>query len=167
MRILNVGCGEDTYGTHFVDLNPARKEVIRCNVDEERLPFPDNYFDEVYSKNLIEHLRNPGFALKEMKRVLRVGGRLVIITDNASYWVWAVGKTHHGFYSSQFENDKHYSIYLPEHLINHLKYLGFKNINFKFISESDNLFVFLIDKFLQVTPLRRFGYKKFVVVAIK
>jgi len=63
-RILNVGCGEDTYGTHFVDLYPTRKEVIKCNVDKEKLPFPNNYFDEIYSKNLLEHLRNPGFFLE-------------------------------------------------------------------------------------------------------
>ena len=45
------------------------KMLSKCDVDTEKLPFPDNYFDEVYSKNLLEHLRNPGFALKEMIRV--------------------------------------------------------------------------------------------------
>jgi len=26
-RILNIGCGNDTYGTDFLDLYPKRKEV--------------------------------------------------------------------------------------------------------------------------------------------
>ncbi|MCS7093681.1 MAG: methyltransferase domain-containing protein [Candidatus Aenigmarchaeota archaeon] len=166
-RILNVGCGSDTYGTHFVDLYPTRKEVVKCNVDEERLPFRSNFFDEVYSKNLLEHLRNPSFCLKEMKRVLKKGGELVIITDNASYWVWAVGKTHHGGYSSGFSEDKHYSIYLPEHLVNHLKKLGFRRIRFDFILDSDNFLIKMIDKFLSLTPLRRLGFKRFKIVALK
>jgi ubiquinone/menaquinone biosynthesis C-methylase UbiE len=53
MRILNVGCGNDTYGTHFVDLYPTRKEVIKCDVNKERLPFPSNFFDVVYSRNCL------------------------------------------------------------------------------------------------------------------
>jgi hypothetical protein len=28
-KILNVGCGEETYGTHFVDFYPSRKDVIK------------------------------------------------------------------------------------------------------------------------------------------
>ncbi|MEM2955026.1 MAG: class I SAM-dependent methyltransferase, partial [Candidatus Nanoarchaeia archaeon] len=83
--ILNVGCGDETYGTHFVDLYPSRPEVIKCDLGKEKLPFPDNFFDEVYSKNVLEHLKNPGFALEEMKRVLKKGGELVLITDNAGY----------------------------------------------------------------------------------
>lgn len=88
-RILNVGCGRETYGTHFVDLYPTRPEVKEVNIDNEKPPFPANYFNdnEVYSKNLLEHLTNPGFVLKEIVRVLKKGGKLILITDNASYWV--------------------------------------------------------------------------------
>jgi ubiquinone/menaquinone biosynthesis C-methylase UbiE len=57
-------------------------------LDEENLPFTDNYFDEIYSRNLLEHLKNVGFAVKEMVRVLKPGGKLILITDNASYYLF-------------------------------------------------------------------------------
>ncbi len=47
VRILNLGCGKDTYGTDFVDIYLSRKEVIRCNIDKESLPYGDGTFDEV------------------------------------------------------------------------------------------------------------------------
>jgi ubiquinone/menaquinone biosynthesis C-methylase UbiE len=73
-KILNVGCGSETYGTHFIDLYPSRKEVIKCDVDKEKIPFPNSYFDEVYCKNIFEHLRNPGHLIEEAHRVLKKGG---------------------------------------------------------------------------------------------
>jgi ubiquinone/menaquinone biosynthesis C-methylase UbiE len=74
-RVLNVGCGDDTFGTDFVDLYPIRGNVIMCDVTKEKLPYEDNTFDVVYSKNLLEHLSNLWFALKEMKRVLKKNGK--------------------------------------------------------------------------------------------
>ncbi|MEM5811458.1 MAG: methyltransferase domain-containing protein [Candidatus Aenigmatarchaeota archaeon] len=165
-KILNVGCGRDTYGTDFVDKYPARVEVKKVDVDKEKLPYPNNFFDEVYSKNLLEHLTNPGFALKEMYRVLKKGGRIVLITDNASYWVWCIGRTHHGGYRG-FKEDKHYCLFVPEHLVNYFKRLGLKRVRFKFISRSDNFLVFLIDKILQLTPFRRMGFKQFEIIGFK
>ena len=129
-KILNVGCGSDTYGTHFIDLYPTRKEVLKCNVDTDKFPFPDNYFDEVYAKYLFEHLRNPMHFLSECYRVLKRGGKIIIITDNANYWVWAVNRTHLGEYEerSQKNEDRHYALFTPHHLRNHLEIAGFKEI---------------------------------------
>ena len=36
-RVLNVGCGKDTYGTDFVDKYPSRKDVIKYDIDQEGL----------------------------------------------------------------------------------------------------------------------------------
>ncbi len=130
-RILNVGCGDETYGTHFVDLYPSRKEVIKCNVDEEKLPFPNNYFDIVYSRNLLEHLKNPWFALKEMKRVLKKGGRLILITDNASYYLFHLSKSYSAHYHNYIERgkeDKHYMLFTTKHLENFIELLSLKLI---------------------------------------
>ena len=33
MKILNIGCGNDTYGTDFIDLYLQREEVIKCNFE--------------------------------------------------------------------------------------------------------------------------------------
>lgn len=56
-RILNIGCGNDTYGTDFVDLYPQRKEVKKCMIDSEKLPYSKNTFDEVRMYFVFEHLK--------------------------------------------------------------------------------------------------------------
>src|SRR2546426_9579193 len=103
-KILNVGCGEDTYGTHFIDSVPTRKDVVKCNIDQDRFPFNDNFFDEVYSEQNFEHLKNPMNFLKESSRVLKKGGSIVIITDNAGFW-GIFGNVHHGGYEKEREKE--------------------------------------------------------------
>ena len=38
---------------------------------EEELPYPNNFFDTIYIGEVLEHLQNPGFALKEIKSILK------------------------------------------------------------------------------------------------
>ena len=72
-KILNVGCGSQKYGTDFIDIYPSRKEVIKCDVAKEKFPYKEETFDEVYSKNLFEHIANLPHLLNEMKRVSQTG----------------------------------------------------------------------------------------------
>ena len=58
--------------THLVDLN--------C----DRLPFPDNYFECITLVAVIEHLVNPYHVLEEIRRVLKPGGVLIIGTPNVA-----------------------------------------------------------------------------------
>ncbi len=137
-RILNIGCGKDTYGTDFVDLYPSRKEVIRCNVDKQRLPFVNNTFNEVYSGNVFEHLTNPPHFLKEISRVLKNSGKIVLITDNAGclyFHFKSLGyfhTVHYGGHEGEGKLDKHYALFTPEHLKNWLKLAGFKKIRINY-----------------------------------
>lgn len=50
---------------------------LRC-ADASNLPYLDNEFDIVMTAHVLEHLPNPKKALKELKRVLKPGGYLVI-----------------------------------------------------------------------------------------
>lgn len=50
--------------------------------DIERLDFPDNHFDTVFSFETIEHVPHPAVAVKELARVLKPGGRLYLTTPN-------------------------------------------------------------------------------------
>jgi ubiquinone/menaquinone biosynthesis C-methylase UbiE len=49
-------------------------------VDARKLPYPDNYFDYIYSISVIEHIEDKGdtIAIKEMERVLKKGGKCIL-----------------------------------------------------------------------------------------
>lgn len=94
-RILEVGCGEGTKLSALaaryrcgVDVSSlaiklARKRLDRALVaDVNQLPFADSEFDVVVSFFSLEHFEFPERALREMLRVLRRGGELVILTPN-------------------------------------------------------------------------------------
>jgi SAM-dependent methyltransferase len=51
--------------------------VTRVNV-EERFPFADGSFDYVLAFHLMEHVYHYAYALEEIRRVLRPGGKLII-----------------------------------------------------------------------------------------
>jgi 2-polyprenyl-6-hydroxyphenyl methylase/3-demethylubiquinone-9 3-methyltransferase len=57
--------------------------------DALALPFPDRRFDLVVSSDCVEHTPAPRGAVREMARVLRPGGRLVLTCPNA-VWHWSV-----------------------------------------------------------------------------
>jgi len=50
----------------------------------EKLPFPDNSFDVVYSSHMLEHTSDYHLSLAEMNRVVRPGGVVIIGVPTAS-----------------------------------------------------------------------------------
>jgi ubiquinone/menaquinone biosynthesis C-methylase UbiE len=170
MRILNVGCGNDTYGTDFVDLYPSRADVIKCDLNKEKLPFRNRKFDKVYSKCVLEHLINPGFALGEMVRVLKKGGILELVTDNASYIGYHLSifgsNLHIGGYKGFGRKDKHYALYTAEHLKNFLENFRLKIIKIEYIDSDCKLLVKLIRIFLSLLS-KRIAYPRIRVLACK
>lgn len=57
-----------------------------CADIEKGLPFHSNYFDLVVANQIIEHVHNVDFFIKEIKRVTKPGGYLLISTENLSSW---------------------------------------------------------------------------------
>jgi SAM-dependent methyltransferase len=57
-------------------------ELVRGNL--ERLPLGDTEFDLVVSIQVLEHLLDPAGGVRELARVLRPGGRLLLTTDNSA-----------------------------------------------------------------------------------
>ncbi len=56
------------------------------------IPFPNDYFDLIYCKQVLEHVRYPQKLLNEVKRVLKAGGYFIGSTSqlepyhSLSYW---------------------------------------------------------------------------------
>lgn len=85
-RILEIGCGRGHLqhlapGYVGLDISLEAGRFLAapfvCGV-AEALPFADGSFDLVMSFTLLEHLWDPELALKEMARVLKKGGTLVV-----------------------------------------------------------------------------------------
>jgi SAM-dependent methyltransferase len=99
-RVLEVGCGLGTDGAQFakagahytgvdlteaaVDLGRRRFELFNLPgdfrvADAEALDFADNSFDLVYSHGVLHHTPDTAGAIREIHRVLRPGGRAVVM----------------------------------------------------------------------------------------
>ncbi len=68
--------------------------VAQC--DAEKLPFPDNYFDLVTVAFGLRNMTHKDAALKEMTRVLKPGGRLMVLEFSQ---VWEPLKPAYDLYS--------------------------------------------------------------------
>lgn len=99
-NILDVGCGcapiTSMAASHNkvigVDLSEsALHEASRNNIDcvagniEEQFPFADKTFDYVVLTEVIEHIFDPVFLLKEIHRVLKDKGIIICSVPNTSF----------------------------------------------------------------------------------
>jgi len=80
---------------------PARAVVRPLQADAQRLPFVDGVFDVVAGSLLFCSLAEPARALAEVRRVLRPGGRLVLIehTRGRGLGAWLTDVLHPAWYA--------------------------------------------------------------------
>lgn len=72
----------DDYSSEDLALLPETVEWRATTFNEVELPLPENSYDLVYAKSVIEHLREPMWLLEEAKRLLRPGGTVLILTPD-------------------------------------------------------------------------------------
>ena len=70
--------------------NPCLSDAVIA--DLAHLPYEDGEFDVIFSKYVFEHLDRPAAVLRELRRVLRPGGHLLLHTPNRWHYV-ALGAT--------------------------------------------------------------------------
>jgi len=86
--LKNLGCDVTAFDISKEALRKAEKRGIKTvqgNV-EETLPFKNGSFDAIFWGDNVEHLFLPAKTLKEIYRILRTNGRIIISCPNMGYW---------------------------------------------------------------------------------
>ena len=112
LHVLEIGCGMGTDGAQFakagaiytgIDLTDAAVELARKRfevsglpgefhvADAERLDFPDASFDLVYSHGVLHHTPDIEAAVREIHRVLKPGGRAMVMLYHRDSYNYRVG----------------------------------------------------------------------------
>jgi len=135
-KLLDLGCGRGdqlrafaSIGYNVVGCDNAESAKEFCaplnveilNILESQLELEDGSIDVVFSKSVIEHLREPEKLLQEAKRVLRKKGKLVIMCPS---WV-------HMGAASFYADHTHVTPFTKPSLRDILKMTGFKNVQVK------------------------------------
>jgi SAM-dependent methyltransferase len=94
--VLDVGCGRGRLRAPLGDLFdryagadvvryddfPADAEFYKIDLDSGRIPLDDGSVDAVVAVETIEHLENPRAFVRELTRLCKPGGAIVITTPN-------------------------------------------------------------------------------------
>ncbi|MDX2033449.1 MAG: class I SAM-dependent methyltransferase [Blastocatellia bacterium] len=152
-RLLDVGCGNGRFLAKMqaagwevegTDFDPAAVRHVRetLNVpahcgDLETVAFPAESFDVVVLQHVIEHVPAPVELLRECLRILKPGGRLLLITPNVSSW----GHRRFGPFWRGLEPPRHLYLYTQRTLAEIARRAGFE-VRRAFTSAAGAEFIF-------------------------
>lgn len=91
-KTLDLGCGTGIITKlikNCIGIDSSKKMLEKCDKDLEiyhadiiKLPFKDNSFDNIISLTVLQDIENIKKAVKEIKRVLKINGKIVITVLN-------------------------------------------------------------------------------------
>lgn len=135
-RLLDVGCGNGAtvagasqmgWDAQGLDTDPmavsaSRRRGVNAHLGSlTELSFDDDSFDLILSHHVIEHVHEPLDMLREMRRTLRPGGTLAVITPNAASLL-------HRWFGPDWrglEPPRHLRIFTPATLLSLARKAGF------------------------------------------
>jgi len=127
-KLLDIGSGRGDFLEAFDELDfdvagvdqftLGNDKVQKVNLENGTFPFEDESMEHVFSKSVVEHLRNPVHLLTEALRVLEYGGKAVIMTPS-----WE-----HTYKSAFYIDHTHVTPFTPISLKGALEIAGFKEV---------------------------------------
>lgn len=131
-KLLDIGCGRGEFlrgfmscGVNGYGVDRSRvaekycpeAELRTADLENEGLPYEDNFFDVIYSKSVIEHFYYPEKIFQEMYRVLKPGGIVITLCPD-----WEFN------YRIYFEDYTHRTPFMQSSLRDIQLMLGFENV---------------------------------------
>lgn len=100
-RLLDAGCGRylrvckefagiaEVVGIDLETTLETRNDRSPFGVrgDLDRLPFPSGHFDLIITRQVVEHLADPPRVFREFCRVVKPGGKVIVVTPNKHDYV--------------------------------------------------------------------------------
>jgi ubiquinone/menaquinone biosynthesis C-methylase UbiE len=146
-RALEIGCGNG-HGTKLIQKYFCPQKIIGIDLDERmintavkrnrnaaisyqvmdasELDFPDDYFDAIFDFGIIHHIPNWKDALKEMHRVLKPGGEVILEDLSIDSFSKDIGRLWRILSDHPYE-----SMYTPGQFTEFLDEIGFAIRNYK------------------------------------
>ena len=137
--LLDIGCGRGEFLAGFIKCGVkgyavdqsavARKycpeaELRNSDIENDGIPYPDDFFDVVYSKSVIEHFHYPERLVKEMYRILKPGGLAITLCPAWEY-----------NYKIYFEDYSHRTPFMLESLRDIQIIHGFEDVQVEFFRQ--------------------------------
>lgn len=151
-RLVDLACGRGEMlaafahaGLSVTGLDQARDAgscapglpILQADVAKDRYPFEDNSLDAVFLKSVIEHVWEPGHMLGEILRVLKPGGRILVLTPD-------FGSCVREFY----EDPTHVRPYITRSLLLLLSMTGYERVESERFCHHERIFDSRLGKLL-------------------
>lgn len=156
-NILDVGCGTSKIIGALpqaigldINFNKLRYNLALGNHlvcgDIKNLCFKDSSFEEIICSEIIEHLEASDKIFKELNRVLRKGGTLILGTPDYSRISWNVIEWCYKKVAPGGYADTHITHYTRKDLVEKMRCFGFRLDRYKYVFGSE-----LICRFLKIS----------------
>ena len=179
--LLDIGCADGSFammiGTRY-DYNlfgidickkpiiEARKKgvmAITQNIEKEKLPYKNNTFNIIIMCEVLEHIFDTDFLIKEIYRVLKPNGYLFITVPNVASFTSRIKLLFGGYpngveYNVGKKTNGHIRAYTPNIIKKQLKNNGFKIIkctspNLLFPVKNNKIPMFIRDSMINLSDL--------------
>jgi ubiquinone/menaquinone biosynthesis C-methylase UbiE len=141
--LLDAGCGEGITLEKMLSLFPDR-QITGIDLDDEniaicekhnlpvvkadlnQIPWEDNYFDCITLIEVIEHLPQPENLFKEIARILKPGGRLIVLFPND--FAFKIARLLTFYWREAFADAGHQRQFHPKNIIKMAKANGLHRV---------------------------------------